>query len=668
MTPSAAPRSRRALTIALLVVVVAVVIGVVSNCPADGRRDEPSAPSVAAEPNDVDEASPRHRGETPDSGDAAPNGAFLDGLPRIRGTLVIAPGRDPLESALLLVTRAGGPSTYAVVAPDGTFSARVPEDGEWTIIVVLVNEWEAYVDSWPRAATTAEPMTMRLLEVGRPLLVDVGDARSIEVADVESYRQRHPDELALLAPNPNGWRKTKVVATPRGGIVEVDLDELDLSDTGPLAIRAAGCAWEPLDPDCPDIQTLSCIPAGGLTLAIDGWSVLDRPEIVLDGPGGQRGTLTGTAEQSVAGLREGLWRVLVRRTPWVRQDVRRGGEVYAEGSVTIVAGETSELRLTAEPGDVAAVGDLTGSVHVPDGWVWEGWSKRGDITVEIDGLSAQTIDVERSDSVRFEPIVDGERRIAHFAIRGVPVGEYELLVAPLGWTTSVVVPYVDLELDVPTPAELRVTAVDAATGDEIGDVKVRYFPSIAEAEVPTLLRESMSRIATRDGFPDVPSIWGRFFDTGRGTDLELERIEGTATYSAAVPPGSGTLGVLVRDASAKWGLSRHHREVVLPVDGLVAGERRVITARVERCGAVEAHVTIAGREPPSFSMRFPVRLIATDGTETALRGASVYEVDPGTCRVEIDAPLGWVAVAPETVEIVVGETTSLPIELRPLED
>lgn len=610
-----------------------------------------SAPGLAAHSPPAALAPPALPSGTP----ADPPNGVATGLVRVRGEIKREDGAKVEDGVVSFKTNDGShvwfrtgdeatpwaDSSGAVAA--GRFECVFPSAGTYAVESLRLGAEAVPVEALAEAAYEIRDGDSLTLVLQRPrpaVLIIVDGSTGVPLSDAFAFR--HVEEwverdgcrwLVPLAdsPNPGSHAGPRVTADATGRISVAPGWGTSLVHVG-----APDHVWKAVH--APHVGEglplrVELDAAGALDLTVRGWSGATGLYVSGETPGGAlpsfRLLLDATGHGREDGLRVGTWHIHVGRE--VRDQNVLTAVVETSATCQIRAGETTPVVLTIrpQPGEGEEPVLVTGSLRVPQAW---GLDR---VTVSFRGRSAPAqVDLPE----------DGAP--ASYSVSGVTPGSNvaELSGAKWSWRLPVLVPSSGgrIDLDVPEPALVVVTVLDATTREEVKDAEVVCFTG----------NWSRARAGQEPAEPVHMTTWYATHDAAKHA------------YVLRIPSGADGLVEVEAEGydDADMDTAFHvtgdatkiiRREVLLKTAGKIA-----VHVRVDGKPFPVPSVFLTRAEEPNPDPRF---------TPSDARGGQQMEwstLHPGRWKVTIPPIAGFLPSEPREVNVVAGRTTDVVFDLR----
>ncbi len=435
--------------------------------PPQGLSGRRPAPEAHLEPEDAA------------TGHDAVDGHGDVGLARVAGTIEYKDGTSPQEFQFLLVRHGGtGPRDgWRIRGTAGSFAGPAVPIGVYEIL-----EMEADgdpVDIEPRLITVTSTGLERLIATR-------GQTATLHIVAQDTGQ---PISGAVVLRNDAGWPIGPLEVTPKYFHPSLPVgDQVRLtSDSGgrvQLPRRTGSCTWLVGAPGhawkrvtvahaAGPAAQVGLERGGSVTLVVPDWHDVQRPILVATcGHRGERLVSIGASKLAdrggtihLTGLPVGPIGLVVGRASDFSLDV-----IYGRTHVTVLPGRELVVKLPLEaPRDIREV-ELQGTIAVPAAWTDRNWA------VLAYGAADSLATRHQMGRARLLS-TRGARRIS-FAIPGLPEGEYDLRLEPIGWAhrLRVTVGMAPVRLVAPPPASVRSVVVSATTGEVLKAAKVEFVP------------------------------------------------------------------------------------------------------------------------------------------------------------------------------------------------
>jgi hypothetical protein len=469
--------------------------------------------------------------------------AELDGH-LVRGTLVLLDGEDlelpPADGHFEVLSRTGEvPAKVSVEVTAGRFTLRLP-DPEVCVVSSI------HLADGRRAALVAEyggellsgPLEdLRLIVVARPLaevtLVVVDAATRAHLSGIELRQAYDLEDQGALHPGaPQAYAKRRLgLSSP----ISVTADDPDWATATTCWVHARGYGWADVQVDHVrgGEYLVALEPGGSLRLEIVGLTPLitgKAPVLVRMRRGEARAPVIEAAlgaERILewSGVPPGELRATLEVGDWW-DDVG----VLGEAVVSIVAGEQTDVVL-AVTSDLTAPGRVpcSGSVRVGAYWREQGFNLRFVPSGETERWADRILYLQHSE-LAADPT---DPELLNWELTLPAAGTWQL-----GFAATAL--HIDFEaappvttgvdLVVPDPAELRISAVDAITGEPIDALGVDW--RVAGSSFP------QGVVWTPPQFDEERGIHTLIIPAGRiELSLQAEGYAETDAEEVDLPPG-----------------------------------------------------------------------------------------------------------------------------------
>lgn len=323
------------------------------------------------------------------------------------------------------------------------------------------------------------------------------------------------------------------------------------------------------------------------------------------------------------GMPEGRHQLVVRRgNEW-------NGEVYGDGDVDVVAGETATLEIPVTAEDRGPIATFTGAVSMGEKW---GLFRRQRFRVQSVGGKGETLLTGELGRAGGDGILRGR----------LPVGRYEIVLEDCLFreTFDVAAPETLLAFEVPDPAWVGVHARLGTDGPVVPEVEWRLRRA-AEAEIDGADWNSAY------GFVPVAVVPGEYSVRASGNGYSSDPVTVIAAAGKRV--------------DARLNL-RNSRSLLIRA---MHGESPLSTVTEVRVAKFRSAAGGTPADPSAFPSGFPGEY----WTVFARNGQVTLDLeDPGRYRVSIRTPSGWEPAASQDVEVTGDERVVVEFHLRSAEE